>query len=250
MTLRFSSAGATSIGRRSNNEDAYSADDALGFYALADGIGGSQAGEVASELAVRETLKFLQDRAALNPGSDELLAAVTYANEMVVNDSTKNSEHAGMGTTLVALLRQADDVHLLHLGDSRGYRLRSGLFERLTRDQTGWGALEEEFERRGETLPAYILSLKKSSYALQLTGHIGGWDDRFKPCRRSLSALPHDVFLLCSDGLHGVLTDEQIAQILVDNPDPQMAADALIAAALLAGGKDQDNVTVVVIRCT
>jgi len=233
-------AGATDRGKnpdRPGNEDTFVVDEGFGLYVVCDGMGGHQAGEVASGMALAVFAHFVREgREACPDGMALAKSAVHAANMSVRAHARANRECDGMGTTIVALYCYGDQVVIAHVGDSRCYRLRGGLLECLTKDHS-------YVEEYGGDDPVARDLIRKSPYGHGITRSIGS--SEASPDVRAEAVLVGDMFLLCSDGLNGMVEDDKIAEILALNPNPQDAVQALIQAALDAGG--DDNVTVVVV---
>jgi PPM family protein phosphatase len=225
----------TDTGRqRRGNEDAYFARSPL--FAVADGMGGAQAGEVASHLAV----EILEQGLPEGGGSVEerMRTRVAEANTAINERSQSDQQLAGMGTTLTMAYVGEDEVHVVHVGDSRMYRLRDGTFERLTDDHT----LVEELVRSGKLTPEEADHHPQRSIITRALGPEAGVQaDSFTwPARAG------DVYLICSDGLTGMISEEQVGELLARAPSLATAGRALIDAANAAGGRD--NITVVLFR--
>ena len=222
---------ATDIGRvRERNEDAILVDPPL--FAVADGMGGHRGGEVASQVAL-ETMEELE-----GSDRDTLAEHVRRANRAVWDRSVDDEQLSGMGTTLTAVRLDGDSVVLAHVGDSRAYLLRNGALRQLTSDHT----LVERMLRSGEITEA---EADVHPHKNVLTRALGT-DEQVDVDEESVALEDGDRLLLCSDGLTGMVTEEQIQAILEASPDPQNAADRLVRAANRAGGVD--NVSVVVLR--
>jgi PPM family protein phosphatase len=224
----------TDTGRqRKANEDAYFARSPL--FAVADGMGGARAGEVASRAAIDAIEGGLPD----GPGSAEerLAGLVLDANERIIEMAQADSERAGMGTTMTAAYVTDGDVAIAHVGDSRLYRLREGELERLTEDHT----LVAELERQGK-----ITSEEAGRHPQRsiITRALGAEPD-IQVDHHTWPARDGDVYLICSDGLM-MFPEEQIGEIVRSEPDLRSAARALIDAANRGGGRD--NITVVLFR--
>ncbi|MGH2546761.1 MAG: Stp1/IreP family PP2C-type Ser/Thr phosphatase, partial [Actinomycetota bacterium] len=226
--MRFVVGARTDVGRvREGNEDSYMVREPL--FAVADGMGGHQGGEVASKLAL-DTLREATDGAAL-------AQAVQDANRAVFEQAGRDPELAGMGTTLTAFLADGDTLRLAHVGDSRAYLLRDGVLQRITTDHT----VVEGLVEKGELTAQEATIHPQRSI---LTRAIGV-DGEVQVDQASIQARPGDRLLLCSDGLTGMVDEADIQRILEENVDPQAAAEALVDAANEAGG--QDNITAVVV---
>lgn len=222
----------TGLQRRAN-EDSMLVRSPL--FVVADGMGGAQAGEVASRLAV-DTFK-----GGLSDGSDpeaSLLAQVEQANAHINELSHANIEHAGMGTTITAVYLGAEDVVVAHVGDSRAYCLRAGELLRLTDDHS----LVDELIRQGKLTPEEAEEHPQRSVITRALGP----EATVEVDVRTFRARPEDVYLLCSDGLTTMLAEEDLLGVLISKPALRDAGTQLIAAANAAGGKD--NITVVLLR--
>jgi serine/threonine protein phosphatase PrpC len=220
---------------RSSNQDRLLATASL--FAVADGMGGHAGGEVAARLAV-DALEVAFGRAPTGAG---LVAAVDAANAVVWQQSLEHTELRGMGTTLtaIALVDEGgrDVLVLVNVGDSRSYRLHDGELSQVSADHS----LAEEMVRTGELTPEEAAVHPHRHVLTRALGVAEGvavdlW--RVVPVRG-------DRFLLCSDGLTNELADDEIAAVLAEQPDPQEAADDLVARARAHGGSD--NITAVVV---
>jgi PPM family protein phosphatase len=225
----------TDTGRqRRGNEDAFFARSPL--FAVADGMGGAQAGEVASHMAVEVLEQGLPDGA----GSIEerLRARVSEANTRILELAQSDDQLAGMGTTLTAAYVGEDDLTVAHVGDSRLYRLRDGELERLTDDHS----LVEELVRQGKLTPEEADEHPQRSIITRALGAEPGVeaDSRTWPARAD------DVYLICSDGLTSMVPEAHVAQVISGAPSLSAAGRTLIDAANEAGGRD--NITVVLFR--
>jgi serine/threonine protein phosphatase PrpC len=229
-------ASLSDVGRvRSGNEDScgeFTDSDGQLLLVVADGMGGHRGGAVASRMAV-DTIGEVFQRGGANP-RETLEAAFRTANERIFQESCRDPALAGMGTTGVALvLGPAGGAWVAHVGDSRAYRLRRGGFERLTDDHS-W--VLEEVRQGRLTLEEAAVHPRKSV----LTRSIGV-DRGIGVDIRETSFEPDDRFLICSDGLWGELSDEQMAAALAAEP-PESAARTLVELANQGGGPD--NITV------
>src|SRR5260370_12004380 len=232
MTIRRVVGAASDVGKvRDHNEDAYLVDDQLGLVAIADGMGGHQAGEVASATAL-EAL-----RAAVSSGGG-IRDAGTSANDAVYDKSTTDERLRGMGTTLTAGTLAAGGTLLLgHVGDSRAYLLHDGALHRLTTDHS----LVEELIRAGELTETEAEADPRRSMITRALGIEPDVEVDLYP----IPLVSGDRILLCSDGLTGMVSEDELETVLRDEPNPTAAARRLVAAANEAGGID--NITVVVI---
>jgi serine/threonine protein phosphatase PrpC len=225
-------AARTDPGRkRRGNEDSYVSRPPL--FAIADGMGGARAGEVASALAAGA----LEESGAGLGGEAHVTALIQEANRRVHERASTDAETSGMGTTItVALVEQDGNVTIGHVGDSRAYLLRGDRLEQLTDDHS----LVAELVRRGELSPQAAEVHPQRSVITRALGTDPDVDvDAFPVVAR-----PGDVFLLCSDGLSDMVDGEQIeAIVLTHRHDLDFAAKALVQAANRAGG--EDNITAV-----
>jgi serine/threonine protein phosphatase PrpC len=222
----------TGLQRRAN-EDSLLVRSPL--FVVADGMGGAQAGEVASSVAV-ETF-----RGGLDDGSDpenSLVRQVERANSRINELSRTNVEHAGMGTTITAVYVGEQDVSIAHVGDSRAYCLRDGELLRLTDDHS----LVDELIRQGKLTPEEAEEHPQRSVITRALGP----EATVEVDVRSFRGRAGDVYLLCSDGLTTMLGESELLDVLVSHERLRDAGEALIAAANAAGGKD--NITVVLFR--
>jgi PPM family protein phosphatase len=237
---------------RPGNEDGYLCDEALGLFAVADGMGGHSAGEVASRIAVQTVDAFIRRVAeppdagwpyGIDPGlsdaGNRLRTAINLANRRVLRAAESNDDYAGMGTTFTGLLVCGGLATFGHAGDSRLYLLSDGAFRQVTRDDTWVAAILANDPSIG---PA---DLARHPMRHVLTNVVGA-RDQFDLQLGEFRLLPDALLLLCSDGLHGMVGDSVLqARMQAGGPLDAMAGD-LVAAALAAGG--QDNVTVVLVR--
>jgi serine/threonine protein phosphatase PrpC len=224
----------TDTGRqRRANEDSLLTRSPL--FVVADGMGGAQAGEVASRIAVESFQGGL-------PGDSqpelELAALAQAANSRIHELSHSNAEQAGMGTTLTAVYVGEEEVAIAHVGDSRAYCLRDGGLLRLTDDHS----LVDELLRQGRLTPEEAVEHPQRSVITRALGPEGS----VEVDTRSFRARAGDVYLLCSDGLTTMLSEAETEALLLANASLRDAGEALIAAANAAGGRD--NITVVLLR--
>jgi PPM family protein phosphatase len=226
-------AGTDTGRQRRANEDSLLARSPL--FVVADGMGGAQAGEVASRIAVECFQPGLQDASQPERALAELAHA---ANTRIHELSHANAEQAGMGTTLTAVYVGEREVAIAHVGDSRAYCLRDGQLQRLTDDHS----LVDELMRQGRLTPEEAIEHPQRSVITRALGPEG----MVEVDTRSFRARADDVYLICSDGLTTMIGEEQIASILLAHAPLRDAGEALIAAANQAGGRD--NITVVLIR--
>jgi len=224
-------AGGTDTGRkRRRNEDAYVVQPPL--FAVADGMGGPQAGEVASRLAAAA----LEESSVAGGGEEQVAELIQEANRRVYKRSAEDAAVSGMGTTMTVALVEDGTVAIGHVGDSRAYRLRDGAFEQLTEDHS----LVAELMRSGKLSPEEARIHPQRSVITRALGT----DPDVDVDVYTVEARTGDVFLLCSDGLVSMVADEAIQTTLARHRDDLDAAvKALIKQALKSGG--EDNITVV-----
>lgn len=241
MTLRLQSFGLSDIGlTRPNNEDVWTALPEIGFFAIADGMGGHQSGEIAAQKTIDQLSLFIQEM----PRSDcltlvkELKRAIEKTNFLIHRLSKQKESLQGMGTTLCCLLWTNEAIIYAHVGDSRIYRLRNQKLELLTQDHSlfaKWlatGKLAEECET-------------PFPYKNVITRAIGT-SERVQPEIAVATAQPGDLFFLCTDGLTDVLDLNELEKILNDTADLEKACKILIEKAKMKGSSD--NITVLLIQ--
>jgi len=235
VTLRIvEQVGKTDVGRqRSVNEDSLVL--APPFFAVADGMGGARAGEVASAMAA-ETFQGESDSG--EPAEAQLTRILREANRRIYELAVSDDSHRGMGTTVTAAKVTGNEVSLGHVGDSRAYRLRDGELEQVTRDHS----LVAELERSGQITPEAAEHHPQRSI---ITRALGPEPD-VQVDTYTLAGRDGDLFLICSDGLTSMISDDELASILRSSDTLDEAADSLVRAANQSGGKD--NITVVLFR--
>ena len=218
--------------RRDNEDNAFAR---APVFVVADGMGGAQAGEVASKIATETFEQGLPDSGS---PEERLAERVREANHQIHELSRSDRERAGMGTTLTAAYVDDTSVAIAHVGDSRAYLFRDGTLERLTQDHS----LVEELVRQGKLTPEQAAGHPQRSIITRALGpeanvEVDTWT---YPVRAG------DILLLCSDGLTTMISEPRVAEILSEAGSLDGAADALIDAANEAGGRD--NITVVLFR--
>ena len=228
--MRIEAGAETDVGKvRERNEDGYLVEPPL--YAVADGMGGHRGGAVASQLAL-ESLG-----STFRAHGDPLGRQVRDANDAVFERSIEDQAVAGMGTTLTAIQIDGDQAILAHVGDSRAYLLRAGDLRQLTEDHT----LVNRMVKAGELTPQEAEVHPHRNVLVRSLGT----EPSVKVDELSVGIADGDRLLVCSDGLTGMVTEEQIKAILESTPGPDEAAHRLIRAANRAGGID--NITVIVL---
>lgn len=225
---------------RKNNEDFILIDDVLGIYLLADGMGGHNAGEVASELAVKTAHAYLVERLSA-VGEDEITAllseAMNVAHDAVNAKAKTDLSLMGMGTTLVEVIVHGNKAFVCHAGDSRAY-LYHKTIQRLTRDHTVGDQLLENNILPREKIP------EKQFHTLTQSIGVG---ESPMPDFKQVDLASGDILLLCSDGLTDMLSDAEIGTLIAGgNADLQNITQSLVDAANAKGGRD--NISVVLVK--
>jgi protein phosphatase len=234
MLTVIEDAHRTDTGRqRHANEDSYFARSPM--FAVADGMGGAQAGEVASRIAARA---FERAPESDNAPESRLEAIALDANREIHDVAQRDSSTAGMGTTLTAALLDGDEVAIGHVGDSRAYVLRGGELKRLTKDHS----LVEELRRQGRLTDEEAEEHPQRSIITRALGP----EPEVEVDTMTFPAKAGDVFLLCSDGLTTMVSEEEIRRILTEARTLRSAVNKLIDAANSGGGRD--NITAVAFR--
>jgi protein phosphatase len=257
--MNFVAAGLSDVGlQREHNEDSFCILSKHRLFVVADGMGGHRAGDVASQMAISEMATFfdatddhegetsdwpLEVDARLTPEQNRLVAAVKVANQRIFQASIQNRAVQGMGTTVVsALFTRADRrIHVAHVGDSRAYRIRDGEIVQLTRDHSLLNdyllVMPNLSDAQRDRLPSNVIT---RALGMQDSVAVDLYFEEVEPS---------DTYVLCSDGLNGMITDETILG-LVQNADGDIesAAKALVSSANERGG--EDNITVVLVRIT
>jgi len=250
--MEIKSHGLTHVGKqRQHNEDAFLVADEAKLYLVADGMGGHAAGEIASRIAVDSISEFIlhtkEDDGTWPHAYDEqykrstnrLMAAVRLANTRVLEAMRKDARLRGMGTTVVACLADEETMSVAHVGDSRAYLVRDGHLSRLTNDhswvfeQVQAGMLTEE---EAEKHPLRNVITRALGGALSVS-----------PDASEVASKPGDVYLLCSDGLTGMLPEDEILRVVNEHIDDlEHACQELIDRANEHGGLD--NVTAILVK--
>ncbi|MCS6924561.1 MAG: Stp1/IreP family PP2C-type Ser/Thr phosphatase [Candidatus Binatia bacterium] len=247
-------AAQSDIGRvRARNEDTFGFFPETAFFVVADGMGGHAGGEIASQLAVETMFSYIahSQHEDLTPVTDEtgrlciggrrLSIAIQRANAAILERSRQDPSLMGMGTTVAAILfdNREPFASIGHVGDSRVYRVRNGTIEQLTEDHS----LVQQLLREGKIRSH---ELKTSRHRHILTQAVGV-SPFVQPTLRIVEPQPGDLFLLCSDGVHGTVEEEEMLEILTDRArDLQQQCDALVNLANERGGPD--NSTVILLR--
>jgi serine/threonine protein phosphatase PrpC len=251
--LRAVAAGITDVGlQRDHNEDSFAILDELELFVVADGMGGHRAGDVASQLATHAISEFFRNTdspdatwpyhfdARLTDEENRLLSSIRVANRQILERSNRSQECRGMGTTVVAVLFAEKDqrAYIVHVGDSRAYRVRNRQIEQLTRDHSLVNdyllAMPELTEDQRSELPKNVITR-----ALGMQEHVA-IDLQHTEVHEG------DLFVLCSDGLSGMIDDEEMLEVVNRSEDLSQACRELVAMANEHGG--EDNITAVLIR--
>lgn len=227
----------TDVGRvRKQNEDAAWFDEEKAIFAVADGMGGHLAGEVASSMAIEAVQRMTQRYDT--PGISALRETVARAHERISAHAKAHPQCAGMGTTLSLMWRGYKYAYIAHVGDSRIYRMRNSRLEQITEDHS----LVEELVR------ARLITKEEARVHPRrniITRALGTQGDN-QPDLLAADMMPGDLWLLCSDGLCSMVSDEAIAKTMRREKDLDRMADSLMQQALDAGGKD--NITLILCR--
>jgi PPM family protein phosphatase len=222
---------------RTNNEDYFLVVPAIGLYLVADGMGGAQAGEHASRLAAETIQQAIQQNGKVMD-SDGLVAAFGRANQRVMEAAAGNPEMEGMGTTLVVALDSNGELLVGSVGDSRVYTFDKGALQAITEDQT-W------VNEVGRPLGIDEENLKNHPMRHVLTMAIGV-SENLRVHTYRIKPSPGMLILMCSDGLHGVVSDEDLKKSLASPASLEAMSKELIAQARSRGGPD--NITTVLLR--
>jgi PPM family protein phosphatase len=238
--MGFVYAGRTDVGRRRfKNEDALLIERDLSVIAVADGMGGAASGEVASALFIETVLEVFS---AAKVSREDLRTVVekvfVAANAKVISDSMRNEDNRGMGCTAEVWAADGDTYVVGHIGDSRTYVLRGGELKQLTRDHS---IVQDEIDRGLITAEQAKVHLLRNVVTRAIGVSVSLSVDIIHGVLGE-----QDIFVLCSDGLTDMLTDTEIARILSTTADLDQAAEKLVEAANIAGGRD--NITVGLVR--
>lgn len=246
MALSLNIGKSTNLGNyRENNEDSIEVKTFpdLTVSIVADGMGGQAAGEIASKRAVeiipRELRKTLT--AAVNPEATKVMIrrSIVQANEEIMTMGQLDKEMKNMGTTVVmAVWRKSNEIFIAGVGDSRAYLIRSKKIAQLTTDHSLAQALVE-----AKTIS--VQEAKEHKFRNVLWKYLGSKEVGDGPDVTAVPVQHGDRFLLCTDGLHGVVPDDKLLQFIMIQPDPQACADGLVTLALDSGSRD--NVSCIVI---
>ncbi len=255
LTMKLIAAGQTNVGRkRTHNEDNLLLVESENLFIVADGMGGHASGEVASQIAVESVGDFFnrtsdndevtwpfKEEKGLKYEENRLVTSIKLANQSIFEAAVAQPKLKGMGTTLVSALFTEGTAYLGHVGDSRVYRIRKGEIEQLTEDHS----LLNDYIRANKLTPEEIEAFPHKNVIVRALGI----RDSVRVDISRLDPQIDDIYLLCSDGLSGMITDPEMLQTVeAANFDLDAACTALIAGANEAGGVD--NVTVILVRVT
>lgn len=254
--MNFTAAGLSDVGlHREHNEDSYCILSEHRLFVVADGMGGHRAGDIASRMATSEISAYFNAANAVGNGNSwpagddgrltaeqsRLVSAVKLANQRIFQASVRNRSVQGMGTTVVGALFDREDrkIHIAHVGDSRAYRVRDGAIMQLTRDHSLLNdyllVMPNLSESQKERLPSNVITR-----ALGMQDAVA-----VDVCCEKVE--PDDFYVLCSDGLNGMVSDDRILDIVVGaGGDVEASARELVAEANRNGG--EDNITVVLLQ--
>jgi protein phosphatase len=247
-------AGLTDVGKeRDHNEDSFGVYPDFNLFIVADGMGGHRAGDVASKIAVESVEEFFKQTEKdditwpfqFDPNSpfsvNRFLTAVQVGNSRIFQKSSKDEQYQGMGTTIVGILAvdNNNSMHIAHVGDSRCYRLRDGELEGVTLDHS---LINDYLKAAPDLTEEQIAELPSNVITRAL-----GMQDKVLVDLQTIENRVGDILLLCSDGLNGMLTDDEIKTIIQNNrADLNKTAQELINAANSHGG--DDNITVILVE--
>ncbi len=251
--MRAVAAGLSDVGlQREHNEDSFIVLKEYDLYVVADGMGGHRAGDVASRIATETISEFFRTTAnedvtwpfhfdtSLSEEENRLLTGIRVANRQIFERSTRSREYHGMGTTVVGAMFSPKKrrMYIGHVGDSRCYRIRGGIIEQLTRDHS--------------LINDYLLAMpdltdeQKSELPKNVITRALGMQDNVVVDLQHDDPRTGDVYVLCSDGLSGMVSDEDITRVVTSTSDIREACNRLIQSANEKGG--EDNITAVLIK--
>jgi len=252
MKIRY--AAKTDVGmKRTHNEDYFSLMEDEQLFVVADGMGGHSSGEVASRMAAETVSEFYQrtkdeeatwpykmDR-SLSYIENRLVCGVKLANYKIYESASKEIRYKGMGTTLVTCLVHGDKIYLAHVGDSRAYRFRAGELKQVTRDHS----LLEDYK---DAKPDMTEEEERNFPHKNVITRALGMRDTVQVDVSTKDVRDGDIYLLCSDGLSGMVSDELMEQIIETHSDDlEAVVSEMVDQANRAGGVD--NITVLVLSC-
>lgn len=250
--MKFEAYGKTDVGRvRTNNEDNFIIDEEIGLFIVADGMGGHNAGEVASKMAVeaiRDNMRrfIMQGQKGiigkidpkLGERTNQLASVIRLSNQLIYECANNQLKNKGMGTTIDCVLLNKNKISIGHIGDSRIYVVRSGKLHQLTQDHS----LVAEQVRQGLLTPE---EAERSSLKNILTRALGV-DETVEVDLVEMDVFEDDILICCTDGLNKTVSDPEILKAVQEMKSPKMIVEHLIDLANVAGGVD--NVTAAVIK--
>ncbi|MGA9520112.1 MAG: Stp1/IreP family PP2C-type Ser/Thr phosphatase [Myxococcaceae bacterium] len=250
--MRIEVAGSTHVGmKRNHNEDNYLVLPEERLFCVADGMGGHSSGEIASKIAVEELAEFFQMTSrdqdstwpykmdkSKNYDENRLATGVKLANVRIYERAASDVRYRGMGTTIVTVHFTSSGACVAHVGDSRVYYLRNGVLKQLTEDHS----LLNDYLKAKKLTPEEIDAFPHKNVIVRALG----MKETVQVDVLRVEPQPGDIFLLCSDGLSGMVTDAQMQETLNSTPDLEAACNRLIDLANAAGGND--NVTCILTR--
>jgi protein phosphatase len=250
MKLKY--AGLTHVGmKRTHNEDNLSLLPEESLYIVADGMGGHASGEVASAMAVETITSFFRmttrDEEVTWPFKEEknlrydenrLVAGIKFSNQRIFEAAAREARFKGMGTTIVTAFFTQGGAYLGHVGDSRGYRIRDDKIEQITDDHS----LLNDYIKANKLTPEEIEHFPHKNVIVRALG----MKETVQVDVNRLDPRPNDFYLLCSDGLSGMIHDDKILEVTLSAADLESACESLVKAANEAGGTD--NITVILIQ--
>ncbi len=250
MGFHFKIGTMTDVGKiRAINEDHFFAGENMGLFMVADGLGGQNAGEIASKMAIEIIKSHLNNKRDLlladynedfSQDTNRMLSGIRLANSAIYEAGQRNSEQRGMGTTISSLCINGNMMSLAHVGDSRIYRIRGGRLEQLTTDHS----LVQEQLKRGFITEE---EAAESNYKNVITRALGAEETILIDADEEV-LFDRDKILLCTDGLTDMVSEEDIVRIILRcGDDPQMACKKLVDSANEKGGID--NITVILLYC-
>jgi serine/threonine protein phosphatase PrpC len=249
MGFNFTIGAATDVGQvRTTNEDCFIVNLDLGLFVVADGVGGENAGEVASNMAIQIVASHVngthhyepeQHKEEFSRETNQMLSGIRRANTAIYEMGQQNAQQRGMATTISSVRIHGNIMTLAHVGDSRIYRVRSGCLERLTIDHS----LLEEQLKHGMSYEEANKSIYKNALLRAL-----GAEETIQIDAEEDILLDRDWLLLCTDGLSNMVPEEEIVRVIYNSENnPQAACKQLVELANRNGGKD--NITVILVHC-
>lgn len=235
---------------RDNNEDCFFSDENRRLFIVADGVGGQNAGEIASNLAVKEISGYLRENFDdTRTGGKYIFECITEginrANRRILEESSEKASFAKMATTAVVMMIINDIAYIANIGDSRAYLLRDGTLIRLTEDHT----MANQLIREGKLTEEEVEFLAQKQLALNMFSTITralGDKDGVESDNFFVDIEENDIFLMCTDGLYGEVPDSRMAEIILEEDSAQKACEELVREANSSGGRD--NITAIIIK--